>query len=85
MLYRPKSEYARDVESFAEEFTRIYKDKKIELISVDTKEGSATASIYDILEYPTVLALTDDGQLVRSWQGSTMPLINEVSYYATTA
>jgi len=82
VLYRPNSEYARAVEEFAREFSRIYPDKKIELISVDTRDGSATASLYDILKYPAVLALSDDGRVIHEWHEQTLPLINEVSYYA---
>lgn len=82
MLYRPNSECARAVEEFAREFARRYPDKKIDLISVDTRDGSATASLYDILKYPAVLALSDDGRVIHEWHEQTLPLLNEVSYYA---
>lgn len=83
VLYRPNSEYARAVEEFAREFARRYEDKKLEMISIDTRDGSATASLYDILRYPAILALTDDGQVIHEWHGEILPQINEVSYYAT--
>lgn len=84
VLYRPNSEFARAVEDFAREFSRQYPDKKLELISVDTRDGSATASLYDILRYPAVLALSDDGRVMHEWHEQTLPLINEVSYYITS-
>ncbi len=83
VLYRPHSEYDRVVEEFAGEFSKRYPDKKLELISVDTRDGSATASLYDILRYPAVLALSDDGRVIHEWHNQTLPLISEVSYYAT--
>lgn len=81
VLYRPHSEYDRLVESFAKDFSRQYPDKKIELISVDTRDGSATASLYDILRYPAVLALSDDGRVIQEWHNQSLPLLSEVSYY----
>lgn len=83
VLYRPNSEYDRVVEEFAREFSRRYPDKKIELISVNTRDGSATASLYDILRYPAVLALSDDGRVIQEWHEQRLPLMSEVSYYAT--
>lgn len=84
MLYRPNSEGARMVEDFAREFSRRYIDRKLELVSIDTRDGSATATLYDIMRPPAVLALADDGQLLHEWQGESMPLMNEISYYTTT-
>lgn len=82
VLYRPNSESSRAVEEFAREFSRTYRDRKIELISVDTRDGSATASLYDVLQYPVVLALADDGRVIHEWKNQSMPLMNEVSYYS---
>ncbi len=84
ILYRPGSEGSRTVEEFAEEFSRRYEDRKLELVSVDTRDGSATATLYDVMRYPSVLALADDGQVLHSWQGETLPLMNEISYYTTS-
>lgn len=81
VLYRPSSEHSRSIESFIEELKRRTPDGKIELVNVDSRDGSATASLYDVMQYPAILALQNDGQLLKEWQGSTMPLINEVSYY----
>ena len=81
VLYRPNSEHARRVEEFVEELTRRNHDSKVELVSLNTRDGSATASLYDVMQYPAILALRNDGQLLKEWEGSTMPLLNEVSYY----
>lgn len=83
ILYRPNSENSRIVEDFAREFAQRYMDKKLELVSIDTRDGSATATLYDVMKYPTVLALADDGQVIHEWQDS-MPLLNEVSYYTSS-
>ena len=80
VLYRPKSEHARRVEEFARDLEKVGADK-IELVNVDTRDGISTASLYDVMSYPTVLALQNDGQLIKDWGGTTMPLVNEVSFY----
>lgn len=85
ILYKPDSEGSRMVEEFASEFSKRYVDKKLELVSVDTRDGSATATLYDVMKCPTVLALADDGQVLHEWQGESMPLMNEVSYYTSPA
>ena len=82
VLYRPNSEHARVVEQYIHDFTRQEPDRKIELLSIDTVEGSQKAEVYDITAYPAVLALADDGQLLKYWQGDQLPLMNELAYYA---
>ena len=80
VLYRPKSEHARRVEEFARDLEKVGADK-IELVNVDTRDGISTASLYDVMSYPTVLVLQNDGQLIKDWGGTTMPLVNDVSFY----
>jgi methyl coenzyme M reductase alpha subunit len=47
----------------------------------DTREGSNFARIYDIVQYPTIIATADDGKEQHRWAGTPLPLINDVSYY----
>ncbi len=82
VLYRPDSEHARSIEEFLHEFRHLYPDRKVELVNLDTRDGAATASLYDIVRYPALLALSDDGQLIRSWEGEQLPLVSEVASYA---
>lgn len=81
MLYHPQSEHARIVEQFARDFVH-QTDKKIELLSLESRDGSAMAALYDVTKYPALLATKDDGSLLRMWAGPILPLINEVAYYA---
>ncbi len=80
-LYRPNSEFARMVEEYAHDFER-QRGKTIQLISLDTAEGSDMAALYDIVQYPALIALRDDGQILRAWQGPQFPLMDEVAGYA---
>ncbi len=82
ILYRPKSEHSRIIEEFVRDFKLQEPSRRIDLSSIDTREGAAIASLYDILQYPAILAVTDDGQLLKFWQGEQLPLMNEVAAYA---
>lgn len=84
MLYRPHSDHAGKVEDFVREFNRNYINYKLELVDLNTRDGAATASLYDVMRYPAILALTNDGQLLKEWEGDMLPLASEVSYYAQT-
>ncbi len=80
ILYRPNSEFARSVEEYARDFEK-QRGKKIELISLDTLEGADKARLYDITNYPAVLASREDGGMLAFWQGVPLPLMNEVAAY----
>lgn len=55
---------------------------KLEVYNIDTRDGAALATLYDIVRYPAVLALQDDGTFQNSWVGEDLPLIDEVLSYA---
>jgi hypothetical protein len=83
ILYRPESEHATTIESFVRDFQRMYEvGKRIELQSLNTRDGVATASIYDVVAYPAILALANDGSVLNIWQGLPLPLMDEVAGYA---
>lgn len=80
VLYHPNSEHERRVTDFERDLTR-QTAKVVELLSLETVEGAEMAKLYDVVQYPAVLARADNGTLLKLWQGD-LPLINEVSYYA---
>ncbi len=80
ILYHPQSEFARGIEEFAREF-EARTGKKPELISLETRDGAATATLYDIVQYPCTIVLGNDGQVQKVWEGSQLPLIDEVNSY----
>lgn len=82
ILYRPVSEHARTVESFVHDFKSRNPSIKLELVNIDDREGVATASLYDIMHNPAILALAGDGSLLKEWQGEVLPLMDEVASYA---
>lgn len=54
----------------------------IEALSVETIEGAEKARLYDIVRYPALLVVRDNGELMKSWQDDKLPLMNEVVGYA---
>lgn len=82
VLYRPNSEHSRMIEEYVQDFKSKYPDIKISTMGLDTREGMATASIYDVVRYPAILVLGVDGLMQNVWQGDQLPLRDEVAGYA---
>ena len=81
MLYRPESEHDRDVDRFVERYTATGTLNKIDKVNVNTREGTSTASLYDVTSYPAILVVRDDGMLQHCWQGADLPLVDDVVAY----
>ncbi len=80
IVYKKESEYAREVIDYLREFER-RTGKTIDEIDPDTREGATICRVYDIVEYPSIVALDDTGVLQNLWRGLPLPTISEVSYY----
>lgn len=80
VVYRYESDHAREVLDYMRDFER-ETGHTIEEVNPDTPDGAHTCRTYDIVEYPTVIALSDDGRLQQLWRGRPLPTISEVSYY----
>jgi hypothetical protein len=81
IFYRPRSEHGRVVEEFVRDFKATHGNSRIEQLDVDSRDGVAMASLYDIMQYPAILALRDDGSVLKSWEGGMLPVMNEIAYY----
>lgn len=81
VVYREKSDHAREVIDYLRDFKR-RTGKDIEEMNPDSREGDGFCRAYDIVEYPTMIALGSDGQVQNMWRGRPLPTISEVSYYA---
>jgi len=81
VLYRPNSEHGRETEEYVHDYQSRHSDR-VEMVSVDTREGSALASLYDVVQYPAILVLREDGYPQQMWQGAALPLMDEVAAYA---
>lgn len=81
VITKDNTEYSRMVTTFINDFAR-QTGRSLEVLDLDTLEGESFCRAYDIVEYPTIIALSDDGHMQNIWRGTTLPTINEVSYYA---
>lgn len=81
-VYRRASDYGRSTEEWCNDFER-RTGRTIEIIEPDGREGSDFCRTYDIVEYPTILALADNGQILGIWSGKFLPTFDEVNYWAT--
>lgn len=82
VVYRPNSEHARVVEDFIHDYQRRY-DHRLEILNLETREGASMATLYDVVRYPAILAVADDGHMLQLWEGEQLPLMNEVAAYAS--
>lgn len=81
VVYKVESDHAREVLDYLRDFQR-QTGNVLEEVDPDSREGADFCRTYDIVEYPTIIALDDNGQLLNHWRGRPLPTINEVSYYA---
>lgn len=77
-VYRDNQDYSRSVNEWLENMKR-QTGKEIETMNPDENTGFCEA--YDVVEYPTILALGERGEVRASWRGRNLPLINDVLFY----
>ncbi len=80
VLYKQATDYARQVDDYMFDFKRIT-GHDLETMDPESRDGVGFCQAYDILEFPTIVALSDDGQIQNKWVGLPLPTISEVSYY----
>ncbi|MBM3210030.1 hypothetical protein FJZ39_01650 [Candidatus Saccharibacteria bacterium] len=81
IIYKLESDHAREVLDYLRDFSR-QTGREIEEIDPETREGADFCRVYDIVEYPSIVAIGENGSLVSLWRGRPLPTINEVSFYA---
>lgn len=80
VIYKPKSEHTRVVEEFLHDFER-RTGRTLDIADPDTREGAEVCRLYDVVQYPSIVATDTDGVMRNMWQGLPLPTIDEVSYY----
>ena len=80
VIYKDNSDHAREVIDYLRDF-RIRTGKELETLDPETRDGVDFCRTYDIMLFPTFVALSDEGLMQTMWQGSPLPTISEVSYY----
>jgi len=83
VLYRPNSEHARSVEEFLHDLQREhdFAQRKLQVLDMDSRDGIAAASLYDIMSAPAIVVTDDVGGYIKSWTGDQLPMMQEVVGY----
>jgi hypothetical protein len=81
VVTKEQTDYARQVSDYIRDFQR-QTGRELEKLDPESREGVGFCTAYDILAYPTIIALSDDGQVQNKWTGLPLPTLSEVSYYA---
>lgn len=81
VIYKENTDYARTVTDYLRDF-KMRTGRELETMDPESLPGISFTETYDILEFPTIVAISDGGQLQNQWRGLPLPTISEVSYYA---
>jgi hypothetical protein len=82
IVYKVESDHGRAVLDFLRD-VKHQTGYELEEVSPETAEGANICSVYDIVEYPTIIAVDNDGAMQNMWRGTPLPTISEVGYYAS--
>lgn len=80
VIYKDESDHAREVNDYLRDFKR-QTGHDLETMDPDSPDGADFCRAYDIVEYPSIVAISDDGVMQNLWRGRPLPTISEVSYY----
>lgn len=80
MVWKDYTDYSREVIDWMREMKR-RTGKDVESLDPEGKDGENFARAYDIVQYPTIIAISYDGKEQKRWTGKPLPMINDVSFY----
>lgn len=80
IVFKDQNDYTRTVLDYLRDFER-QTGHVLETLDPDTEGGDQFCGIYGIVEYPSVVAISDSGVMQSSWRGLPLPTISELSYY----
>lgn len=80
VIYSDQTDYARQVIDYIADFKR-QTGHDLETIDPESPEGIDFSQTYDIMQLPTMIAISDEGVMQNTWAGLPFPTISEVSYY----
>ena len=78
ILYRPDSEHSTLVESFSERLLSAMPEATIENVDIDSPEGISFLEAYGIMQFPALLVVADNGSMINSWLGDSLPPVELV-------
>jgi hypothetical protein len=82
VVSKDQTDYARQVSDYLRDFEH-QTGHTLEVMDPESAMGVEFCKTYDIMELPTLIAISDDGHMQNSWTGLPLPTISEVSYYVS--
>ena len=83
VIYKRETDYGREVEDWIHDLRARDTAGIVTEVNPETRDGESMAQAYEIMQYPTIMALDDTGRVLSSWTGLPLPRLDEVSYYLT--
>ena len=80
VVYKEHTDYARQVIDYMADFKR-QTGHDLEFLDPESPAGVDFTQMYDIMQLPMIIAVSDEGVMQNMWQGLPLPTISEVSYY----
>lgn len=80
VVFKNDSDHARAVSDFLRDFQH-QTGHILGTLDPEARDGEQFCRAYDIVQYPTIIALSDDSVMQNAWSGLPLPTISEVSYY----
>jgi hypothetical protein len=80
VIYKKETEYERTIMDFLRDFEH-QTGHTLEVMDPESLEGSRFCESYDIVEYPSIIVISDNNMVQNYWRGLPLPTISEVSYY----
>lgn len=80
VVYKDETDYARQITDYLRDFKN-QTGHDLETLDPESPEGISFMKAYDLWQVPTMIAISNEGQLQNVWQGLPLPTISEVSYY----
>ncbi len=81
LLWSEETDYASEVREWLRDFEHDTGGDKIESLDPQAGAGEEFAKAYDIVQYPAVAVVGDDGKLLQLWKGTPMPQIEQVAFW----
>ncbi|MBR2864396.1 hypothetical protein IKG12_01890 [Candidatus Saccharibacteria bacterium] len=83
IVWNEQTDYAREVRDWMQDFSHdTGGTKEIESLDPETVAGEDFAKVYDIVQYPTIVALDNSGKVLQMWKGTPLPQIEQVAVWA---
>lgn len=80
MVYKDNSDYTRTVLDYLHDFEH-QTGHALEVMDPDSLGGVSFCEAYDIVDYPTIIAISENSVMQNIWHGLPFPTISELSYY----